>query len=1081
MADMNTALRKLRSARASHFYLGCCLLAASARADFNYANFASTSGLALVGAASATGGVLRLVPASGSSVGGAWFTTKQSVGAGFETTFQFQLQSVSGADGFVFLLQNTAASPLGAAGCELGYHGLANSLAVEFDTYTNSSCSAGNVNDPAGVHLSVHTLGPGANSVAESASIASTTTVPNFAGGNVHTARIRYVSGVLSVFVDNLTQPALSVVVALDSLLSLDAGRAWVGFTAATGGLAESHDVLSWDFVESPPPSGNLPPFTPTITEPGMSGQIVNSADVHMECAPFADPNSGDLHECTDWEIWTVSPSQRVWATLCIGGVERLHSHLGDGVFENSHAGRAELFPSTNYVLRVRHSDDSGDPATRWSAWAQRNFSTGALSQIFPLELDDLAHTPPARWRAAGGATPIVLPAAATPARLFVESAAGQPLLELRANDGLANLAFDFPPLAMHAAARVRIANGATSLNLAPSDLTVVDHDCETHTLYLPAVTLAAGAQAVWWINSAGASFVGATGQTAPVFTTLARAPSPAWRALEDGFEVDVVATGFQLPINIAFKPNAGPGPSDPFLYVTELYGAIKVLSRDRTVSVYASGLLNFVPTGAFPGSGEQGVTGLVVEPVSGDLIAAMLYAPVVNPSNHFPKLVRYSSFDGGRTASSATTILDIVGETQGQSHQISNLTLLPDGTLLCHMGDGFNAATAQNLDSFRGKILRLNLDGSPVSSNPFYNASNGITARDYVYAYGVRNPFGGEWRAADGEQYCVENGPSVDRFAKIVSGRNYGWNGSDQSMTNFALYNWSPATGPVNLAFIQPQSFGGSGFPAAFQGHAFVTESGPTYATGQNAQGKRVTRWVLDANGGLVAGPLPFVEYSGFQKATACGLEAGPDGLYMTDLYRDFGTNPTAAGANLLRIHYRAPLDCNGNGVDDTCDLVHGMSADVNLNGIPDECDCRGANYCTAKLSSIGCAPAITASGSATLGAPDDFVVSANSFINRRVGLLIWGPTPASTPFAGGTRCVAPPSVRTPLQDSGGSASGVDCTGAYSFAVADAYMASHGLSAGDTIYFQYWSRDSGFPPPENVGLSDGLRVLICP
>lgn len=1071
----------LNLGRTGRLTLSCLLLATSARADFDFLNFASTAGLSLVGAASSTGGVLRLVPATGDSVGGAWFTTKQSVGSGFETTFQFQLQSANGADGCAFVLQNTAASPLGGTGCELGYHGLANSLAIEFDIYSNASCAVPNVNDPGALHLSVHTQGPGANSVAESASIASTTAVANFADGGVHTARVRYTGGVLSVFVDNLAQPALSVGVALDSLLSLDVGRAWVGFTAATGGLAESHDVLSWSFDETPPPAGNLPPATPTVTEPGVNGQIVNAADVHMECTPFADPDAGDLHECTDWEVWTVSPSQRVWSTLCIGGVERLHTHLGDGVFEASHAGRTELFPSTNYVLRVRHSDNSGDPLTRWSAWGQRTFTTGALAQIFPLEIDDLSHTPPARWRFADNSGPVALPAATTPTRLFIESAVGQPLLELRANDGVTNLAFDFAALAMHDAVRVRIATGSAGLNLAASDLTVVDHDCETHTLYLPAISLPGGAQSVWWINSAGASFVGSPGQSAPVFTTLARAPSPAWRALEDGFEVEVVATGFKLPINIAFKPGAGGAPSDPFLYVTELYGSIKVVSRDRTVSTYASGLLNFSPTGAFPGSGEQGVAGLVVDPLSGDLIAGMLYAPVVNPANHYPKLVRFSSVDGGRTASSAITILDMAGETQGQSHQISNLTLLPDGTLLCHMGDGFDSATAQNLDSFRGKILRLNLDGSPVSTNPFYNASNGITARDYVYAYGVRNPFGGEWRAADGSQYCVENGPSVDRFSKIVAGRNYGWNGSDQSMTNFALYNWNPATGPVNLAFIQPQTFSGSGFPAAFQGHAFVTESGPTYATGQNAQGKRITRWVLDANGALLSGPLPFVEYSGFQKATACGLEAGPDGLYMTDLYRDFGTNPVAAGANLLRIHYRAPLDCNGNGVDDTCDVVSGASSDVDLNGVPDECDCRGVRYCTAKTNSAGCVPQISASGSATIGAPDDFVVTASNVLNQRQGLMLWGFAPAAVPFAGGTRCVAAPSVRMPQQGSGGSASGVDCTGVYTQPFSDAYMANQSLTAGMVAHFQFWSRDSGFAAPNSVGLTDALRVLLCP
>ena len=82
--------------------------------------------------------------------------------------------------------------------------------------------------------------------------------------------------------------------------------------------------------------------------------KIVNPADVHMETAPFSDADVGDTHACSDWEIWTVAPAQRVWVTSCVGGVLAVHTHLGDGVFENSHAGRTELFPETDYVLRVR-------------------------------------------------------------------------------------------------------------------------------------------------------------------------------------------------------------------------------------------------------------------------------------------------------------------------------------------------------------------------------------------------------------------------------------------------------------------------------------------------------------------------------------------------------------------------------------------------------------------------------------------------------------------------------------------------------------------------------------------------------
>ena len=81
-----------------------------------------------------------------------------------------------------------------------------------------------------------------------------------------------------------------------------------------------------------------------------------------------------------------------------------------------------------------------------------------------------------------------------------------------------------------------------------------------------------------------------------------------------------------------------------------------------------------------------------------------------------------------------------------------------------------------------------MNLDGTAPTDNPFYNAGDGIGAADYVFSYGHRNPFGGDWRALDNFHYEVENGPNTDRFARVVSGRNYLWGGSDASMTEVSL-----------------------------------------------------------------------------------------------------------------------------------------------------------------------------------------------------------------------------------------------------------------------------------------------------
>jgi uncharacterized repeat protein (TIGR01451 family) len=660
------------------------------------------------------------------------------------------------------------------------------------------------------------------------------------------------------------------------------------------------------------------PPDTPLITEPGTDGQVVYAGDVHMETAPFSDPDVGNTHNCSDWQIVVSGTLELVWQTLCIGGLEKTHTHLADGTFMGSLSGQVELLPSSDYRLRVRHQDNTGE----WSNWAERPFQTGPASTVFPLEIDDVADPPAPTWVDTLG-DDVILPAAATPPFVSLESPTGTLLVELRGLDGVFNQLTNPAAIAAHVAVRVHINAGdlGSNLLLPESDLSFTDGSGNAHTLYLPSISLTPTQSLYLWVAANGSSYWGSAAQTTPSFASLARGAPVPWAVLQPGYKVEVVATGFQLPVNIAFVPNPGPDPDDPFYYVTELYGTIKVVTRDGTVSDYATNLLNFNPTGNFPGTGEQGLAGIVVEPTTGDVYVTMLYSSIPFDDNapHYPKVVRFQSIDGGHTAMTQTTVLDMVGESQGQSHQISNITIGPDGKLYVHMGDGFNAAMAQVLSSYRGKILRLNLDGTAPPDNPMYNAGNGINATDYIYAWGVRNPFGGAWRTSDGVHYQVENGPSVDRFSRILPNTNYTWGtggvGTDAQMFFNAIYAWNPAHAPVNLSFIQSSVFGGSGFPAEKMDHAFVTESGPTWATGPQTRGKRIVEFVVDSNGVLVSGPTKLVEYNGSGKATAAAIAAGPDGLYFSDLYKDVNyLSPIDSGANILRIRFVGTADFTSN-----------------------------------------------------------------------------------------------------------------------------------------------------------------------
>jgi len=675
--------------------------------------------------------------------------------------------------------------------------------------------------------------------------------------------------------------------------------------------------IVALFFINIISTRAQTPPNSPIITEPSTDGQIVNPADVHMETRPMSDPDPGDTHDCTDWEIWTVAPGEMIWITSCIAGVEKVHTHLGDGQFAGSYANRRELLHETRYRLRVRHRDNSG----LWSPYAERLFQTGSPAQLFPLALDDVANSPTPALLDEAGNEPI-LPAGAF---IRLESGKQELLLNFRGQDGTRNAIDNPAALTQHVPLRVVIAGGNSGIQLRLFRLQFTDGDGVEHTIYFPSLNLAAAQQIYFWISENGSSYAGDAAQTTPDFSRLAQGAPVPWSLQQPGYKVEIVARGFQLPVNIAFKPNAGNRPGDPYFYVTELYGTIKVVTRDGTVRDYASNLLNFNPTGIFPGSGEQGLSGIVVEPVAGDIFASLLYADPEPFGPHYPKVVRFHSNDGGLTAAAQTTILAMPREPQGESHFISTLTFGPDGKLYVNMGDGFDTATALNLNSFRGKILRLNLDGTAPSDNPFYSANDGISARDYVYAYGFRNPFGGAWRAADQSLYEVENGnDSNDRFAKVAAGGNYGWNGSGASMTTNAIYNWNPTHSPVNIAFVQPSTFGGSGFPPEKMDHAFVTESGGTWATGPQRNGKRIVEFVLDAAGKLLSGPTTLVEYNGSGKASASALAAGPDGLYFADLYKDLDyRTPIDRGANILRMKFIGKADFTADLNNDAAPLA--------------------------------------------------------------------------------------------------------------------------------------------------------------
>lgn len=685
----------------------------------------------------------------------------------------------------------------------------------------------------------------------------------------------------------------------------------------------------------------NAPPAAPIILEPEV-GRVFSPGNVHMETEGFVDPDDGDSHRCTDWEIWTITPAERVWSTLCISGALGIHTHLGDGVFENSHARKRQLLPETAYTMRVRFRDSSDDPDSEWSAWSEREFQTGTLSQVFPMVLLDVLPNPRAVLSAESGRRGVLLTPGEVPATLTLERVDGSAFVAVRGGaDG--NEVLDYGAGAEHAPVRAVVRAGSLPLTTPPFDMVFSAEDQQARVIHFPALELEPGGAAMFWVAENGGTYTAATTDLEPTFGERRREAEVPW-AVEPDFTAEVVARGFTLPVSIAFVTEPDESPTAPLFYVGELYGGLKVVRNNGVVSDYAANILDFNPTGIFPGSGEQGLGAIAVEPTTGDLYVSLVYSS--NPNNPAAPLYgavdKFVSSDGGLTASARYRILDMAPEPQGPAHQPSNLTFGPDGYLYLHTGDGLIVETTQDLEQFRGKILRMTRAGAAVGSNPHYNARDGITARDYVYASGIRNAYGGAWRVSDASHYFVENGPSVDRISRLVFGRNYGYDGSDRSMLNYAMYNWNPAASPVNISFVESGLFGGSGFPVEYHGRAYITlfccGSGPG-----GPQGKAITEWVIDDLGRIVDGSRAVARYSGSGIATPVALATGPDGIYYSDFFGESDGQIFDSTGSILRLQYRAPEpppDCDGDGVPDAEELAAELSQDCTFNGLPDICD---------------------------------------------------------------------------------------------------------------------------------------------
>lgn len=272
-------------------------------------------------------------------------------------------------------------------------------------------------------------------------------------------------------------------------------------------------------------------------------------------------------------------------------------------------------------------------------------------------------------------------------------------------------------------------------------------------------------------------------------------------------YEIETVATGLEHPWSMAFLP-------DQRLLVTERAGRLRVIDRDGGVSAPVEGLPEIFV------SGQGGLFEvLLAEDFERSGTVFISFAHGDERANH-TQVIR-ARFDGSRLLD-VTPIFTSQPAKAGDAHFGGRMLLLPDGSLLLGLGDGFYVReTAQQLDTHLAKIVRIHTDGSVPGDNPFVGREDALPE---IYSYGHRHVQALVYDAATGSVFAHEHGPrGGDELNRIHAGANYGWPlvtyGRDYSRAMISPYteghgteppllHWTPSIAPAGMTLYEGARF---------------------------------------------------------------------------------------------------------------------------------------------------------------------------------------------------------------------------------------------------------------------------------
>lgn len=286
--------------------------------------------------------------------------------------------------------------------------------------------------------------------------------------------------------------------------------------------------------------------------------------------------------------------------------------------------------------------------------------------------------------------------------------------------------------------------------------------------------------------------------------------------SLPDGFQLQTVATGIDGATALEVLPD----------------GRVLVCEQPGRVRVVENGKLLSKPFVTLPvdSNWERGVIGVTHDP--GFPKSPYIYVCWVAKAPYPHHRISRFTMEGNVAVAGSEKLL-LAGDDQTKmggnvpaGHQGGALHFGNDGKLYVGIGEQTAGAPSQDLDTFLGKILRINPDGSIPKDNPFFDVAKG--KYQAIWALGCRNPFTFAFRKSDGHMLINDVGGEFEEINVGSSGANYGWPVVEHGEK--PEYKTAKYHGPI-YSYKQSSLNGGdfcavgNGWPQSWQGRYFFAD----------------------------------------------------------------------------------------------------------------------------------------------------------------------------------------------------------------------------------------------------------------